>query len=102
MSIVTVTKENFNEEVLGSKQPVLLDFWAPWCMHCQSFMPVIDEIAAENAGIKVCKVNADEQPELVAKFEVSSIPALFVIKDGKITSRSKGVRPKYIVEDMIK
>ena len=83
MAEVTLTKENFDKEVLESKIPVLVDFWATWCGPCRMLAPIIAEIAEENAGkIKVCKVDVDEQPDLASRFRISSIPTLLVFKDG--------------------
>jgi len=100
MSVITITKENFNDEVINSKKPVLLDFWASWCGPCRMVSPIVDEIADERADVKVGKVNVDEQPELASKFGVMSIPTLVVMKDGKITSQTVGARPKNQIEAM--
>ena len=94
MSVYTITKDNFNEEVINSDKPVLLDFWASWCGPCRMVAPVLDEIAQERADIKVGKINVDEQPELAAQFGVMSIPTLVVMKDGKIAEKTVGARPK--------
>ena len=94
MSVITIRRENFQDEVLRSEQPVLLDFWAPWCGPCRMVSPVVDEIADERTDIKVGKVNVDEQPELAAQFKVMSIPTLVVLKNGKITNQMVGARPK--------
>lgn len=101
MSVLTITKSNFNQEVMESDKPVLLDFWASWCGPCRMVSPVVDEIAEETASIKVGKVNVDEQQELAAKFNVSSIPTLVVIKDGKIVSQAVGARPKQDIVSML-
>ncbi|HWQ50326.1 MAG TPA: thioredoxin [Terriglobales bacterium] len=94
MSIITITKDNFNDEVLASDKPVLLDFWASWCGPCRMLSPIVDEIAEERDDIKVGKVNVDEQRDLAMQFKVMSIPTLAVVKGGKVVSTSVGVRPK--------
>ena len=94
MSVLTVTNQNFEEEILQSEKPVLLDFWASWCGPCRLVSPIVDEIAEERSDIKVGKVNVDEQQELASAFKVMSIPTLVVIKDGKIINQSVGARPK--------
>ncbi len=103
MSVVTVTKENFENAVLKSDIPVLVDFWASWCGPCRMLSPTVDEIAEENAGtLKVGKVNVDEQPELASMFGVVSIPTLILFKNGKAVSSSVGVQPKSHIEQMFK
>ena len=102
MSVLTITKENFEQEVINSENTVLIDFWAPWCGPCRMVSPIVDEIAAENENIKVGKINVDEQPELAAKFNVMSIPTLVVMKDGKIISSTVGARPKASILELIK
>lgn len=94
MAVLHITKENFEEQVLHSEQPVLLDFWASWCGPCRMVSPTIDEIASERDDIKVGKINVDEQPELAGAFQVMSIPTLVVMKGGKIANRAMGARPK--------
>ena len=94
MSVINIKKNNFQNEVLNSEMPVLLDFWAPWCGPCRMVGPIVDEIADERVDIKVGKVNVDEQPELAAQFGVMSIPTLVVVKNGKIVNQVTGARPK--------
>ncbi len=94
MSVLTVTKNNFESEVLNSDKPVLLDFWASWCGPCRIMSPVVDEIAAERGDIKVGKVNVDEESELAGAFQIMSIPTLVVMKGGKAVNGVVGVRPK--------
>ena len=101
MSVIEITKDNFEKEVLQSDKPVLVDFWAAWCGPCRMLSPVVDEIADEVTGKKVGKINVDEQTELAMRFGVSSIPMLAVIKDGKIVSKSVGYRPKADIAAMI-
>ncbi len=103
MSEIVITEQNFEEEVLKSDKPVLVDFWATWCGPCRMLAPTIAEIAEEQAGlVKVGKVNVDEQPNLAAKFGISGIPTLIVFRNGNITANSVGVRPKSMIEDMLK
>lgn len=95
MSEINLTSKNYDEEVVKSQNPVLIDFWATWCGPCRAMMPVIEKIANENEGkIKVCKVNVDEESELASKFNVMSIPTFVAIKDGKVLGTSLGVQSK--------
>ena len=100
MSVITVTKDNFDKEVLQSDKPVLLDFWASWCGPCRMVSPIVDEIAAENPDKKVGKVNVDEEPELASKFDVMSIPTLLVFEAGELDNRAVGARPKEMILDL--
>ena len=102
MAVIKITKENFDTEIKQSTVPVLLDFWAPWCGPCRMVGPVIDEIAEENSGIKVGKINVDEENELAGAFGVMSIPTLVVVKNGQIVQRSVGAKPKDAILDMLK
>ena len=101
MSVINISKDNFAGEVLRSDRPVLLDFWAPWCGPCRMVGPILEDIAQERNDIKVGKVNVDEQPELAGQFGVMSIPALVVMKEGKITNQSVGARPKEQILDLL-
>ena len=101
MSAININKNNFQNEVMNSDKPVLLDFWAPWCGPCRMVVPVVEEIAREHKDIKVGKVKVDEQPELASRFGVMSIPTLVVIKDGKIVNQAMGARPKNAILGML-
>ena len=101
MSIVNLTMENFQTEVLDSDKPVLVDFWASWCGPCRMVSPLVDQIAAENQNVKVGKVDIDAQPELAGAFRVMSIPTLMVFKDGKLSKSVVGARPKAAILAML-
>ena len=94
MSVLHITKETFENEVLKSDKPVLVDFFAVWCGPCKMIAPVLDEIAEERDDIVVGKVNVDAEPELAERFGVFSIPTLVILKDGKVAHQSAGARPK--------
>ena len=94
MAVLTITKDNFEQEVLQSDKPVLLDFWASWCGPCRMVSPIVDEIAEERADIKVGKTNVDEQGALAQECGAMSIPTLVVIKDGQIANKAVGAMPK--------
>ena len=101
MAVLTVTKQNFETEVLGSEKPVLVDFWAGWCGPCRMMSPVVDEIAETEPALKVGKVNVDDEPELAARFAVQSIPTLIVFKNGRAVTQSLGVKPKAAVMQLL-
>ncbi len=101
MSVINITRNNFQNEIINSDKPVLLDFWAPWCGPCRMVGPILEEIAGERSDIKIGKINVDEQPELASQFRVMSIPTLIVIKDGKIVNQSMGAKPKNTILAML-
>ena len=94
MAIVEITKENFDTAVLQEQKPVLLDFWAEWCMPCRMLSPIVDEVADEREDIVVGKINVDRDPELAIKFGVQSIPNLIVMKNGVVEQMAVGGRDK--------
>ena len=100
MAVVTITTENFAQEVLHSDKPVLLDFWASWCGR-RMLSPIVDEVAEERTDVKVGKVNVDEQPDLAAQFGVMSIPTLLVFEQGKLVRQAVGARPKAGVLELL-
>ena len=102
MSEIVLTAENFEQEVLNSDKPVLVDFWASWCAPCMMLSPIVAEIAEERSDIKVGKINVDEQPELASQFGVSSIPMLLVFRDREIVNAAVGLRPKEQILEMLK
>lgn len=101
MSVFTITKDNFEQEVLNSSKPVILDFWATWCGPCRMLAPTLEQIAEERSDIKIAKVNVDEQMELATQFGIVSIPTLIVFKDGKATNKSLGVQSKAQILSML-
>ena len=102
MAELKITRENFENEVMKSDIPVLIDFWAPWCGPCRMMGPIIEQMADEYEGkVKVGKVNVDEEGELSQAFGVMSIPTIVLVKDGKIVKQAVGARPKAEVEAML-
>ena len=103
MSEITFTDENFKEEVLNAKEPVLVDFWAPWCGPCKMQGPIIDELAKDYTGkpIKIGKLNVDESPSSASKFQIMSIPTLVVFKGGKPIEQMMGVQDKNTLQEKI-
>ena len=99
MSAININKNNFENEVLNSDKTVLLDFWASWCAPCRMVVPIVEEIASERR--EVGKINVDEEPELVNKFSIMSIPTLVVMKNGKIVQQVSGARPKNAILEML-
>ncbi len=98
MSEIVITEENFEQEVVNSDIPVLLDFWAPWCGPCKMLLPIVDELAKEFEGkIKIGKVNTDENMSLSSKFQITSIPCLILFKNGKPVNKLVGFRPKAVI-----
>ena len=101
MAVVNITEQNFQEEVVRSGQPVLLDFWAEWCGPCRMVGPIVEEIARERPDVKVGKINVDEQRELAARFQIMSIPTLMVARDGRVVRQAVGARPKGQILSML-
>lgn len=102
MAEVILTSDNFDNEVMNSDKPVLIDFWAAWCGPCSMLSPVIAKIAEEHSEIKVCKVNIDDQMELALRYKVASIPTLVVIKNGQVVAKNVGVCPEKQILEMVK
>lgn len=100
MSVINLTTENFEEEVLNAKEPVLVDFWATWCGPCQTMGPLVEEIAEERTDVKVCKLDVDQEPELARQYRVMSIPTFLVFKDGEVAKRDMGVMSKEELEGL--
>lgn len=102
MSVTELNKDNFEKEVMEANVPVLIDFWASWCGPCRMMSPVIEKIAEEMGDkLKVCKVNVDENHELAEEYEIMTIPAFIVIKNGAESGRTIGVQPKEDILNLI-
>ena len=101
MSAVNIDLHNFQEEVLNSDKPVLLDFWAPWCGPCRMVVPMVEQIAKERPDIKVGKINIDQEYELAREFGIMSIPTLMVMKEGRVVRQSTGAMPKNQILEML-
>ena len=94
MAALHITKDNFEAEVLNSDKPVLVDFWAAWCGPCQMLLPIVEELSNEVSNAKICKVNADEEPELARNMQVEVLPTFVILKDGEVVDRKIGFLPK--------
>ena len=102
MAVIKLTKDNFDQEVMQSDKPVLVDFYADWCGPCKMMGPVVEEIANEETGVKVCKINIDEEMAVAQKYGVMSIPTFIAFKNGEIAGKQIGAVPKSKLQDMIR
>ena len=101
MAYINGNQHNFQQEVLQSDRPVLVDFWASWCGPCRMVAPIVEEIAEELEHIKVVKVNVDEEPELAARYQIMSIPTLMVFKNGELVNQALGALPKHQILSLL-
>ncbi|MBE5946224.1 MAG: thioredoxin [Lachnospiraceae bacterium] len=101
MAVLHITSETFEQEVLKSDKPVLLDFWADWCGPCKMLMPIIEDVAADMPDAKICKINVDEEPDLASKYKIMSIPTLMVVKNGEVVKTEVGVQSKSKIKEML-
>jgi len=101
MSVISITKSNFNTEVVQSEKLVLIDFWAEWCGPCRMLSPVVEQVADEVPSVKVGKINVDEQPDLAGQFGVMSIPTLILFKKGQVVNKSVGFQQKSAIKEML-
>ncbi|AUG58177.1 thioredoxin [Acetivibrio saccincola] len=100
--VITLTRENFDEEVINSSDVVLVDFWAPWCGPCRAIGPIIDELAEEYDGkAKIAKLNVDDEGELAAKYKIMSIPTIIIFKNGEAVEKLLGARSKSDLSQLI-
>lgn len=101
MNVFHINKNNFQQEVLSSEKPVLLDFWAPWCGPCRMLGPILDEVAQQRPDIKICKVNVDEEQELASRYKIFNIPTMLMLQNGQVEDKVIGVRPKRQILEML-
>ena len=101
MNVFHINKNNFQQEVLSSEKPVLLDFWAPWCGPCRMLSPVLDEVAVQRPDVKVCKINVDEEQELASQYKIFSIPTMVMLLNGQVEDKVVGARPKRQILEML-
>ena len=102
MATIHATNATFDNEVLSSTEPVLVDFWAPWCGPCKTLAPILEDLSVEVTGkAKIVKVNVDEESELAIRYNVSSIPSLFLFKNGQVANHAVGVQSKTVLLNML-